>query len=639
VVWEKAMQTEEALSFLKENQPFQDLDAGVLQEIRARISMETYPQGTIIVYPDKPAGDYLRIIRKGAVKVIAHFGQGNEVVTDYRGEGEIIGFLSLLTGNRMKAQVVALEETICYLIDRGTFFQLLRTQPAFSEFLFASILKKYVDQPHRELGKKSLLYGGADRLFFTTPIGELARKDLVTAPEDISIREATEIMSRNQISSLVLLDPAGLPSGIITTKDLRDKVVSKGRDPNLPVKKIQSVSLVRAEAGEHCIEALFKMIHYNIHHLLVVDKGRLKGVVTTHDLMKLQGASPISLVREIEGRHSLEHLVPFQEKIRSLIGIFLKDGVKPGQVLRITTEVYDRLLRKMLEIVERKAGPPPAPYCYVALDRTGRKEQGLEAFQPFALVYSDADSPARESTSRDYFERLAGLIGDALQLLGFEVQNADFPGGLPGHCRSLESWKTVFAGWIRKADTKSAAAALPFFDFRALYGDSQLAEELKASFSPLLPRRRDFLDALALFILKNSPPISVFHHLVLEKSGNFRGRFDLERKGLGPLVDLIRFWTLEAGLPETSTLERLQALRPDSPLVRENVLELEYGFEFLMGLWLKIRQEQIHRGLPPHSFLHPDDLNSLEKKTLKEVFALVARLQGILLEKHQPLKY
>ncbi len=634
------MAIEEALQFLRETPPFHNLDGVVLQDIRAQITTETYPQGTPIVLPDRPGGDHLRIIKKGAVKVIAYFGSASDVVTDYRGAGEIFGFLSLLTGDELKAQVVALEETTCYLIDRKMFFQLIQTQPAFAEQMFAAVLKKYVDKPNRERGKKKLLYGGADRLFFTTPVGELVTRDLVTASEEISIREATEIMSKEQISSLVLLNPLGLPSGIITIKDLRDKVVSRGRDLNLPVKRVQSVSLVRAEAGEHCIEALFKMIHYNIHHLLVVDQGRLKGVVTTHDLMKLQGASPISLVREIEGRHSLEDLAPLGGKVRDLVGIFLNDGVNPAQILRITTEVYDRLLRKILEIVERKLGTPPRSYCYGSLDRAGRKEQGLENVQPFALIYSDPAPSEPEKEAREYFDRFFYLTSEALGRLGFQVSTLEDPeSGNLDRCRTLGSWKTVFTDWIHQADARSAAAALPYLDFRPLHGDLRLADDLRRSITSDLSRKREFLEALALFILKNSPPISVFRNFILKKSGEFKGCFDLEEKGLRPLVDLIRFFALEAGIPETSTLDRLQALKAISPLVRENGQELEYGFEFLTGLWLKIRQEQITRGLPPHPYLDPNNLNSLEKKTLKEVFALVARLQGLLLEKVQPIKF
>ena len=271
------MNLEEAINFLKVSPPFQDLDQAVLKELMDTIIEESYPRGTIINDPEGPTGASLRIIKKGAVKVTVPFGRNGEALIDYRGEGQIFGFLSLLTGDKPLGEIITLEDTSCYRIDRGTVLRLLQSQPAFARQFFTTFLNKYVDKPHRELGKKKLFYGGGDRLLFTTPVGELARRALVTAPEDISIREAAEIMAKNQISSLVLMNPLGLPSGIITNKDLRDKVVSKGRDIGQPVKKIQSVSLVKAEAGEPSIEALFKMIHYNIHHLLVLDNGRLKG--------------------------------------------------------------------------------------------------------------------------------------------------------------------------------------------------------------------------------------------------------------------------------------------------------------------------------------------------------------------------
>lgn len=184
-------------------------------------------------------------------------------------------------------------------------------------------------------------------------------------------------MTKQQISSLVLLNVLGFPTGIITNKDLRDKVISKGRETNQPVKKIQSLSLVKAEAGELCIEALFKMIHYDIHHLLVLDNGRLKGIITTHDLMKLQGASPISIVREIEERQTLEALASPARKSQDLVGHFLQEGVKATHILRIITAIDDRLLGKLLELTQKKLGAPPLPYCFLSLGDSGRQEQAF----------------------------------------------------------------------------------------------------------------------------------------------------------------------------------------------------------------------------------------------------------------------
>ena len=425
------MNLEEAINFLKVSPPFQDLDQAVLKELMDTIIEESYPRGTVINDPEGPTGVSLRIIKKGAVKVTVPFGRNEEALIDYRGEGQIFGFLSLLTGQNPLGEIITLEDTSCYRIDRETVLRLLHNEPTFARQFFTSFLNKYVEKPHRELGKKKLFYGGGDRLLFTTPVGELARRALVTASEDISIREATEIMAKNQISSLVLMNPLGLPAGIITNKDLRDKVVSKGRDTGQPVKKIQSVSLVKAEAGEPSIEALFKMIHYNIHHLLVLDNGRVKGIVTAHDLMKLQGASPISIVREIEERLSLEGLASPARKIQDLVGTFLREGVKSAQILRIITEIHDRLLRRLIELVEKKLGPPPLPYCFLSLGESGRKEQAFLDAQDWALLYADSPSPAGEKESKDYFLRFSSLVRQALEEMGLPSAREEGPDDRP----------------------------------------------------------------------------------------------------------------------------------------------------------------------------------------------------------------
>jgi CBS domain-containing protein len=76
---------------------------------------------------------------------------------------------------------------------------------------------------------RSILVGGGERLLFTTPVGELATGSVVTAPPGLSIQAAAAIMSRNRISSLIVLDAAGAPEGIITDRDIRDKVVPAPR--------------------------------------------------------------------------------------------------------------------------------------------------------------------------------------------------------------------------------------------------------------------------------------------------------------------------------------------------------------------------------------------------------------------------
>jgi CBS domain-containing protein len=206
---------------------------------------------------------------------------------------------------------------------------------------------------------KSMFYGGSDRLLFTTQVGDMAVKNVISTHEDTTIREAAQIMSEKNISSIVIRDNNDLPTGMMTDRDLREKVVSRGRSVDEPVKNIMSTSLVRVDAHDYCFEAVLKMIKYNIHHILVIKDGHLAGVITNHDMMMLQGTSPLSLTKDIESQQTIEGLIPVSKKINGIVGLLLKEGAKASNITKVITEINDRLVRKVIECSERKCGKPP----------------------------------------------------------------------------------------------------------------------------------------------------------------------------------------------------------------------------------------------------------------------------------------
>ncbi len=242
---------------------------------------------------------------------------------------------------------------------------------------------------------------------------------MITVYDDVSIRAAADIMSKNEISSLIITDQDKVPVGIVTDRDLREKVVARGRDVSDKIKDIMSVSLIKSDARDYCFEALLKMIRYNIHHLLVVDEGKLKGIVTNHDLMMLQGTSPISIAREIESKQTIEGLVPASNKINGMISLLLQEGAKASNITRIITEVNDILLKKILQIAEKKLGYPPVPYCWIVFGSEGRKEQTFKTDQDNALIYEDAYTKEEQNVSSKYFAEIGDICEqcpDAMRL-------------------------------------------------------------------------------------------------------------------------------------------------------------------------------------------------------------------------------
>jgi CBS domain-containing protein len=619
------MITEDAFILLKKTPPFSFLADAVLKNLAKETLLEFHPKGRAILHQNGPAAEHLSIIRSGAVKVFVRSNEGEEVLIDYRTGGDFFGLLSFVCGDVSRHNIVATEDTSCYLIKKETVLRLLKTNAEFSEFCFRSLLKRLVDMTYQEIRDRTLLYGGGDKLLFTNVLSDLAVKKVITASEDITINEAAEIMSEHKISSLVLLDPNGLPSGMVTDRDLRNKVVSKGRDITGRVGDIMSVTIIKSEARDYCFEALLKMIRYNIHHLLVVDKGELKGIITNHDLMMLQGTSPLSVAKEIEDQNTIDGLVPVSKKINKIITILIKEGAKASHITRIITEINDRLLKKILEITESKLGPPPLSYCWIVYGSEGRKEQTFKTDQDNAIIYEDPKGSGEDAVA--YFSDFAVHMRDALVRCGFPICSADYMASNPKWRQPLSVWKKYFSNWINTPTPEAILQSLIFFDFRPVHGDYLLAEQLRAFLGHEVKDKNIFLAHMAGNVVKNRPPLDFFGKFSGEKQGVHKGKFNIKINGLCPIIDAARLSALEMKVYNTSTIARLMELKDQHGTVSTFSDELEQAFEFLMSLRLRHQFQQIQGGVEPDNFINPHDLGTLEKRLLKEAFKLILSVQ------------
>lgn len=621
---------EDVIVFLKGAPPFQFLDEQTLKGVARNISMEFYPKDAIILEQDGPPSEYLHIIKKGEVKVYIKTN-GDEVIIDYRGEGDTFGFLSLIGKDRARANVKAIEDTICYLVGKETVLRLLDSNPVFTEYFLKSHLTKYIDRTYKEMHSKSLFYGGSDRLLFTTKIGDIATKEVITVEQGATIQDAARIMAKNKVSSLIIIDSNSLPVGIVTDRDLREKVVAKGRDVNEPISNIMSLPLIRVDAKDYCFEAVLKMIRHNIHHLLVVKDGDLKGVITNHDLMLLQGSSPLSFSKDIENQQTIEGLVPVAKKINMIVRLLLREGAKASNITKIITELNDRLVRKILEIAEKKYGKSPTPFCWIVFGSEGRKEQTFKTDQDNAIIYAEDSDEARK-----YFADFATFVRDSLIKCGFPLCPADYMASNPKWCQPLNIWKGYFHKWISTPTPDAILMSLIFFDFRPLFGDFSLAEKLRDYLMKALKGQKIFLAQMAGVITKNRPPLGFLRTFIVDKSGEHKDELNLKLRGIGPLVDIVRLFSLESGISETSTVERIRLLKDVHPIVRDLGDELEYAFEFITLLRIHHQIEQIENNELPDNFINPRKLSNLERKSLKESFQIISKLQDIIIDQYRP---
>jgi len=108
---------------------------------------------------------------------------------------------------------------------------------------------------------------------------------VVVVDHDSSVSYAATLMRRRHIHSVVVI-AADRSYGIVTTTDIRDKIVGEDRNPaETRVGSIMSGPLILAKPEWTLVECSQVMQKHHIHHLPVQDEsGALVGLISVTDI-------------------------------------------------------------------------------------------------------------------------------------------------------------------------------------------------------------------------------------------------------------------------------------------------------------------------------------------------------------------
>jgi CRP-like cAMP-binding protein len=110
---------------------FEDLAEDDLEKVNALMHRKTFSSGLNIITVAQP-GDMVYILLEGTVKIYVDQLDGSEVILAFLGPGDTFGEMSMVDSAGRSANVVALEDCICLLMDRGAFHQCLKSSRGLS---------------------------------------------------------------------------------------------------------------------------------------------------------------------------------------------------------------------------------------------------------------------------------------------------------------------------------------------------------------------------------------------------------------------------------------------------------------------------------------------------------------------------
>ena len=167
-----------------------------------------------------------------------------------------------------------------------------------------------------------------------------------------------------------------------------------------------------------------------------------------------------------------------------------------------------------------------------------------------------------------------------------------------------------------------------FFDLRTLHGENDLFEDLQDQVLSKAPKNRIFVAHMAANALQHRPPLGFFRNFVVESKGEHRDAFDI-KSAMMPIVDFARVYALKNGVSTTNTLDRLAQLQEKGVISREEHIEMEKAYSFLMQLRLTRHvTAAMEQNKKPDNFIYPKRLSRIEQTMLKEIFKRVEKFQG-----------
>ncbi|MEJ2597199.1 MAG: CBS domain-containing protein [Anaerolineales bacterium] len=114
-------------------------------------------------------------------------------------------------------------------------------------------------------------------------------KPVVVIDPDSSVSFALTLMRRRNIHSVIVnVDPANHIYGIITSTDIRDKIIAQDRNPvDTHASEIMSAPLISANPDWTLKECSIEMQKHKIHHMPVGDEnGNLIGLISATDIFR-----------------------------------------------------------------------------------------------------------------------------------------------------------------------------------------------------------------------------------------------------------------------------------------------------------------------------------------------------------------
>jgi CBS domain-containing protein len=618
---------------LRETEPFDRLSEESFSELASTARSEVYPAGTFIFYQkDAPTG-WLYVVRSGLVEIVVSSPGGGDMVVDYRKEGQFFGGTPIFSGEPYTGGARAALRTECWLIPAATLKAVATRHPRVGAY-FTRIVLSRIRQLYTQIvaaptqGTPAQL----EAYPFKKRLSEIMTTPVLSVPLTLPALEIAPLLTAHGVGLVAVVDAQHRPVGLVSERELVSHFLVDGDDPRLRTAAdlmLATSALLPPDA--YMFEAMALMQSRRLKALFVVADTELIGIVTPRDLLHYRSQEPMLLLGNVREEGTLAGLTQIRNSLPPLVRTLLAENRGTPEILEILSYIHHGIIRRACELTlaqlaEAGITVPPVRWSLLVMGSAGRREMLLAPDQDHGLIWEDLPA-AKVGPVEVFFARFGTALTENLLAIGYPLCEGGVMASNPLWRGSLRAWKRRIQEWVNNPEPMKIRYSSIFFDFLPLYGEVDLAHDLRVAIASEIEAFEGFLYQMMTLDLRHKVPLSLLGRFVLEKSGEHQGEISIKQGGLIYLVDCIRIFALERQLPMTRTLDRLHGLEGLNVFDNETSEHIRASFEALSYLRLRNELAQVDAGQTPSSYLNPLTLAKPERELLKEALQAVSKLQ------------
>ena len=443
-----------------------------------------------------------------------------------------------------------------------------------------------------------------------------------------TLRDVIRDMADQNISSVIIVDHIKQPVGILTERDIMKRVIAdQGVDlDSTPISKVMTSDPITLHPDNTIYRALSVLTDKKVKHLPLIEDGKIVGIVTMRQLLKLRYPEPLTLIEGIQDAKDVATLKAIKNKLPEMAEERLESGRSAYDIVVMISLINRDIHRQALELAAEGLGVPPVPYSLYITGSHGRLENLLTPDQDHGMIIADSEQNYQYD---QYFIDLGVRFSDYLDQIGYVYCPGFLMSSNPLWRKSLSEWKQQIHYWFEAQVRELGRYVTVLFDAASIAGEVDLFKELKEYAFTVLAQHHEVFRVLHEEEGGHRVPLGFLGRFLTDKEGVHKGQLDVKKSGLIFVVETIRILSLKHNIRETGTLKRIAKLVEGGFIHTNDGEYFESAYQVLLHYALRSQVSKARRGEKLDTYIDPRILSPRDKESLRHAFKAVSTLQDL----------